>query len=96
MNVIWDQSKNLSNQEKHGVSFEDAQRLFLSGSDFLELYDDDHSVDEDRYIAIGIIVRGVVLVVWTERDDDVIRIISARWATPRERDRYLIYAGELK
>ena len=96
MNVSWDQSKNLKNLEKHGVSFEDAQQLFLSGSDFLELYDDDHSVDEDRYIAIGIIVRGVVLVVWTERDEDVVRIISARWATPRERDRYLLYTEGLK
>jgi uncharacterized protein len=52
----------------------------------LELFDDAHSVEEDRFLAIGPTRRGLVLVVWTERDEDEIRIISARWATPRETD----------
>ena len=84
MRVIWDEVKNLSNQTKHGVSFEEAQELFLSGADYLEIFDDRHSDDEDRFIAIGFIVRGLVVVVWTQRDDDLIRIISARPATKNE------------
>lgn len=92
--VTWDETKNVSNQAKHGVSFEEASDLFSSGVDYLEIYDEAHSDDEDRFIAIGPIRRGMVLVVWTERfwvdnQESAIRIISARWATRRERDHYL-------
>ena len=80
----WDPEKNRANVAKHGVSFEEASELFTSHADYLELFDADHSLDEDRYIAIGPIRRGLVLVVWTERVDDSIRIISARWATRTE------------
>ena len=91
--VTWDESKNLSNQTKHGVSFEEASELFSSGVDYLEIYDVEHSDEEDRFIAVGPIRRGVVLVVWTERlsaDDEeiAVRIISARWATRRERQHF--------
>ena len=82
--VTWDRAKNLSNQKKHGLSFEEASELFRSGVDYLELFDEDHSDEEDRFIAIGPIRRGLVLVVWTERDGDVVRIISARWASRTE------------
>jgi uncharacterized DUF497 family protein len=70
--VTWDRAKNLANQKKHGLSFEEARELFRSGLDYLELFDEDHSDEEDRFIAIGPIQRGLVLVVWTERDGDVI------------------------
>jgi len=82
--VSWDPAKNRANRKKHGVSFEEAQELFTSGVDYLEIFDDAHSVDEDRFLAIGPIRRGLVLVVWTERDEQETRIISARWATPHE------------
>ena len=85
----WDDAKNMANRQKHGVSFEEAQELFTSGCDYLELFDDVHSSTEDRFIAIGPILRGLVLVVWTERVEDVVRIISARWATKRERQMYV-------
>ena len=88
MVITWDPNKNAINVQKHGVSFEEAQELFLSGVDYLELWDDEHSVVEDRMLAVGPVARGLVLVVWTERDEDQIRIISARWATPRERSMY--------
>lgn len=96
MRVTWDETKNLSNQTKHGLSFEEASELFSSGVDYLEIYDQVHSVEEDRFIAIGPIRRGIVLVVWTEPmsvDDEqnAIRIISARWATGRERQHYRRY-----
>ncbi len=91
MRVTWDDHKNRANQEKHGVSFEEASTLFLSGADFLEICDEAHSDREDRYVAIGIIVRGLVVVVWTERYDETTRIISARWATAHETARYHAY-----
>ena len=86
--VVWDEPKNLANQRKHGLSFEEAQEIFVSGAEYLEIFDDAHSAIEDRFIAIGPIRGGLVLVVWTERDDDVVRIISARWAEKRERRLY--------
>ena len=88
MALVWDEEKNRANQEKHGVSFAEAGELFASGVEYLEVFDENHSEAEDRFIAIGPIAKGLVLVVWTEVQDDVIRIISARWATKREGDRY--------
>jgi len=93
--VTWDHSKSLSNQKKHGVSFEEASELFRSGADYLELFDDAHSDEEDRFLAIGPIKRGLVLVVWTERDVDVVRIISARWATRSEQGLFRSYQRKL-
>ncbi len=89
--IEWDQAKNAANQKKHGIPFEEARQLFDAGGTYLELFDDVHSEAEDRFIAIGPIERGIVLLVWTERDDDVIRIISARRATERERTLYHLY-----
>ena len=90
----WDGEKAAANQHKHGVSFDEAQELFTSGDDYLELYDEQHSTYEDRFIAIGPIQRGLVLVVWTERVNDVVRIISARWATKREQGMYRTHNEE--
>lgn len=56
--------------------------------DFLEIFDEAHSVTEERFIAIGPIGDGVVLVVYTEVEEDTMRIISARMATNRERTLY--------
>ena len=88
MRVIWDDAKNRINRKKHGVSFEEASDLFTRDDDYLEIFDDAHSDEEDRFIAIGPIARGLVLVVYTERDEDTLRIVSARWATKRETDLY--------
>ena len=83
MRFAWDKAKSLANLQKHDVSFEEASELFDSGSDYLEIFDDEHSSGEDRFIAIGPIRRGLVLIVWTERDDATIRIISV----PGQRNR---------
>lgn len=56
--------------------------------DYLEIYDEEHSDDEDRFIAVGPIKRGLIVVVYTERDEDVLRIVSARMATKNERRSY--------
>lgn len=92
--VVWDEAKNVANQRKHGVSFEEAKELFVLHIDYLEIFDDAHSDAEDRFIAIGPISRGLVLIVWTERDEDTIRIISARWATKHEQSLYHSYLKE--
>jgi len=81
---VWDEAKNSRNRKAHGLSFEEASALFTRGNECLEIFDEAHSVEEDRFIAIGSIARGVVLVVYTEQEDDRIRIISARFATARE------------
>jgi len=73
-----------ANHVKHGISFEEATGLFRSGADYLEIYDEEHSDEEDRFIAVGRIRRGVVVVVYTERDDEVVRMMSARLATKKE------------
>ncbi|MFL6261933.1 MAG: BrnT family toxin [Thermoanaerobaculia bacterium] len=91
MRVEWDEAKNLANQRKHGISFEEAEELFTGDSDFLEIFDEAHSAVEDRFIAIGPIARGIVLIVWTDRDEETVRIVSARWASEREQALYYSY-----
>ena len=91
MKVDWNPDKNAENQTKHGLSFEAASELFSSGRDYLEIFDDVHSEDEDRFIAIGLVHWGVVVIVWTERDEDTVWNISARRATPREHAMYQRY-----
>ncbi len=55
----------------------------------LELYDFEHSIEEDRIISIGPILRGTIVVVSVERDDgNTISIISARFATKKEQTLY--------
>jgi len=94
--VAWDHAKNLANQRKHGVSFEEASELFHSGVEYLEIFDDEHSVTEDRFIAIGPIRRGLVLIIWAEREEGSVRIISARWATNSEQVLYRNYLDEMQ
>ena len=95
----WDPQKAAANLVKHGVSFHDA--AWVLADDFgdilhLEDFDERHSeVSEDRWITTGShpLDRSLVLrIIWTEvggrRSRSVTRIISARVATPRERNRY--------
>jgi hypothetical protein len=84
MRFDWDPAKAAANLRKHGVSFEEARSLFTSGADYLELYDTAHSEDEDRFLAIGPVARGVLCVVFVERGEETIRILGARRATARE------------
>ena len=81
----WDKEKNEINKAKHGISFEIAAKVFEDPR-YIELYDAEHSIDEDRYIAIGL-VEEVLFVVFTERKQNI-RLISARLATNLERRYY--------
>jgi uncharacterized DUF497 family protein len=88
MRVEWDLTKNDENLEKHGISFEEASNLLQVAADRVEVFDHAHSDEEDRFVAIGPIARGIIVVVFTEHDEETIRIISARAATRRERRRH--------
>lgn len=84
----WDTAKATANIRKHGVGFDEASTVF---SDPLAvIFDDDrHSEEEHREIIIGHSIRDRLLVVaFTERRATLVRIISARRATNRERAEY--------
>ncbi len=91
MRFEWDPDKAARNQHVHNVSFEEACELFTTDAPVLEVYDVDDSDSEDRFKSIGPIRRGLVLVVWTERSDDLVRIISAWWASKAEEQLYAEY-----
>ena len=86
LRFVWDPEKNRENIKKHRVSFEEALTVF---SNFpLEIfYDPDHSVEEERFIAVGFSNRQrALLVVHCEnKTGTVIRIISARRPTKAEK-----------
>ena len=85
----WDDAKNRSNIKKHGISFEEAQTVFLD--DYaIRFYDPDHSEDDDRFIMLGLSFKLRILVVCHcfKDSDRTIRIISARKATRAEAKHY--------
>ena len=88
----WDEVKNRANRRKHGVSFEEAQSVFLDESARL-VADPDHSDDESRFILLGLSIRLRVLVICHcyRQPSDAIRIISARRADPSEQRDYVRY-----
>jgi uncharacterized DUF497 family protein len=85
----WDEAKSRENKRKHGVSFEEAQTVFLD-ENAIRYFDPDHSRDEDRFIMLGMSFKLRVLVVCHcyRADDAVIRIISARKANRLEASAY--------
>ena len=85
MKIEWDTNKNDVNVKKHHISFETAARVFLD-ENRLDYYDIVHSMNEDRYITIGL-VEEVIVVVYTLLKTRI-RIISARLATSKERELY--------
>ena len=83
----WDAIKAARNLRKHGVSFREAAGAF--GDPLAMTYDDpDHSVTEERFITIGRSTAGRILIVAHADRKETVRIISARKATPREREQY--------
>jgi uncharacterized DUF497 family protein len=83
----WDPAKAADNLAKHGVSFEEAATVFR---DTLSVTgeDPDHSVDEERFVILGVSTSGRLLVVAHTERGHTIRIISARPATRGERKIY--------
>ena len=91
MIIDWDSNKNSENIKKHGISFEQAQEIFLDPL-HLSILDERFSYFEERWITMGKTARGEVIVVvhqyFVEEPEERIRIISARSATPKERRQY--------
>jgi uncharacterized DUF497 family protein len=87
MDFEWDPRKAKANRDKHGVEFEVARNVFHDPARVINL--DDRSGDEERWQTIGLASGKVLFVVYSERDNDVIRIISARKASRREEREYL-------
>ncbi|PHS18141.1 MAG: hypothetical protein COA86_08325 [Kangiella sp.] len=84
----WDINKNVSNEEKHGISFDEAKTVFTDLFARL-IHDPDHSDDEDRFILLGTSIHSRLLVVChCIRVENSIRIISARKADKQERKTY--------
>jgi uncharacterized protein len=85
----WNKQKNILNKNKHGITFEEAQTVFLDDNALL-IHDPDHSDDEDRFILLGMSssLRALVVCHCYRKDNEVIRIISARKASRLEQKRY--------
>jgi uncharacterized protein len=93
MRFVWDERKDRANRRKHGLSFENAIRVF---DDPFALSLQDRIVEgEERWQTLGLVAGLVVLLVahanYEEDGEETIRIISARKATPREKR---IYAAQ--
>jgi uncharacterized DUF497 family protein len=85
--VEWDERKNLLNQKKHRISFEEAATVFADPLEIM-IDDPDHSSAEHRFISIGeSFMKRLLVVSYADRGDSI-RILSARKPTTRERRAY--------
>ncbi|MCR4823011.1 MAG: BrnT family toxin [Treponema sp.] len=90
----WDSEKNEINIRKHGLSFEQVIPVFEDPF-FLERYDREHSKEtEDRYFGLGML-QGILIVATSYTENNRIRLISARVATPKEKEVYDEYTKNL-
>ncbi|MFZ4857187.1 MAG: BrnT family toxin [Desulfuromonadaceae bacterium] len=87
MKITWDSKKTVANPRNHeGVTFEEAQHVLLDP--FALTREDSDSVDEQRFITLGMSGKGrILMVVYTYRDE-TIRLISAWKANEPQRRRY--------
>jgi uncharacterized protein len=89
MTFVWDESKNEQNIRKHGFDFADAERVITGPLPFYARLDRREDYGEDRWQGIGVLDGVVVVViVFTEPQTNVVRIISMRKATKNERREY--------
>lgn len=84
----WDDVKNITNKNKHGIEFIDAVRVFYDEMKISQ-YDGRNDYNEDRFQVVGMSYGKVLFVVYTERHENTIRIISARKADKREIAAYM-------
>ena len=84
----WDDEKNMATIKKHGVSFDEASTVFYDQFG-IRIFDPDHSDDEDRFLLLGMSSKTRILIVChCYRQENVIRLISARKATKNEASTY--------
>jgi len=87
MEFEWDENKNVENIKKHGVSFEEAELAF-DDEYGIERFDEFNSDEEIRYRLIALSPVRLLFVLYTIREEEIIRLISARKATAIERKFY--------
>lgn len=91
MKFEWDENKEEINIEKHGISFKEAKTVFYDNH-WLKVSDESHTnndATEDRFYAIGkSLYKNLLIVCYCERNDNVIRIFSARLAKRGEKEVY--------
>ena len=89
LKFTWDEHKNEKNITAHAVSFEEAKTVFYDPNAKI-IYDPDHSEEEDRFVILGLSKLLNILVVCHcyRENHDIIRLISARKATVKERKQY--------
>lgn len=86
MKYEWDEKKNKINIQKHGINFTDVQEMF--DHPMLTAIDVRRDYGEDRWVGIGILQNIIAVIIFTEVDDNTIRIISVRKATKNERKKF--------
>jgi len=91
MRFEWDQKKNIANQKKHGISFDEAIEIFDDPL-HVSILDKKYSYFEERWITVGA-TKNISIVVavnlfFDDEGEEVIRLISAREATHNERKKY--------
>ncbi len=86
MNFEWDEEKNKENIRKHGLDFADAWEMF--DAPMLTALDARDDYGEDRFVGIGFLRERVIVIVFTERAEEIIRIISLRKALKHERKQF--------
>ena len=87
MKFEWDENKQRTNLQKHGLDFRDAHLAFTDDAFVVEDPHDDY--DEIRYILQGLLEQFIIIVVFTVRENEIIRIISMRKANRREQENYV-------
>ena len=94
MRFEWDEAKNKSNIDNHGISFEAAREVFADPL-HLSIIDERFDYFEERWITVGTTKEKAIVVVahlyFTDEAEEIIRIISAREATSKERKQYETY-----
>ena len=91
-NFEWDYRKAKSNQNKHGVSFEEASTVFRDLR-AISIYDNEHSEKQDRWITIGISNKGRLIIVFhtfqkENKNNFIIRMYSSQKASKKEIEQY--------
>jgi uncharacterized DUF497 family protein len=86
MRYEWDETKWRINLQQHGIDFADVPSLFAG--EIVVLEDDRHEYGERRFLAFGLLSGRLIAVAYTERGEDVIRLISARKASKHEAKQY--------
>lgn len=87
MRYQWDPAKAAANLEAHGVSFAEASTVFAD--DFALTREDPHASEEQRFVILGLSDTGnLLVVVYTVRQPDILRVISAWKANRRQRMEY--------